>query len=511
MNNIKSFNKEIEKNNNADLLNEKVAERTKSGDSSEDVRVQKWLNQELWEKDPEEAPEGIKEEIMKQPIGSMASVKRKRGRPRGVKNNDLERETSMKRVLEELKEMAEFRHNIITDKIEFKPKKGRGKWKELTEKDFDTIYCHVKEQGIKTNQTDVRSAINSYYNSRKYDPVMDYLDKCKPWDESQPDYISQLFDYLEMDYQERSYAMPLLKKWFVCMVALWMGKVDTNQTMPVLKGSQNLGKSHFYRHLLPPELRDYYKELDCGQPIDKDMRLALARFLLIAFEEYNPSNKFTSNQIKAFISTNKITDRAPYERFPKGRRRKASIIASTNDDTFIKEREGSRRFLAFTIINTKYIGDDTLPYEGAYAQARWLVDNKGESAYIPTKEEACSITEHNDQYVEQTMCEIMIGRLFSKPEKDEEGKEYTMTEIIDVLRENKVPQINNSSVGNALKNMGIMKRRNSKGCIYLLKRNTILERLGQAMSEHKELTDSNIKENGCQEQTEETVEIKTKK
>lgn len=124
------------------------------------------------------------------------------------------------------------------------------------------------------------------------------------------------------------------------MLALWLGLVDDNQSMPVLRGEQNVGKSWFYRHLLPPQLRPYYKEIQPGDRLDKDQRIAMSRFLLIGFEEFTLSERNSSNQTKAFISAAASTDRAAYGRFQKVRRRRASLIASCNDRQFIIDKRG---------------------------------------------------------------------------------------------------------------------------------------------------------------------------
>lgn len=431
--------------------------------------------------------------------------KRKRGRPRR-KKDDNEEKNAMVLTMEKLNEMADFRRDTIRDQIQFREKKEGSLWKPMTDKYFNTIYTRTKKSGIKINKADFTSAIESLDNAPMFNPVMDFLDKCKAWDESQPDYISQLFGYLKFqDEQERDYAMPLLKKWFVSMVALWMGKVDTNQTMPVLKGPQNAGKTHFYRHMLPPELREYYKEITPAEKLDKDQRIALTGFLLIAFEEFMTQKSAMSNQIKAFISSSTNTDRAPYGRFHQVRQRRASIIASTNDDTFISDRNGSRRYLAFTISGTDYIGKDTLPYEGAYAQARWMVDNLDPSEYTPTKAEADEITDHNEQYVEPTPCEIMLPHYFRKPKDSETGESLTIAEIFEVLNMNRVPGLSNMTLGVAIRKLGIPTRRTKKGYRYYVMRVKNDERENEAKELGREVFHSEIEERDKRRQTGEIV------
>lgn len=414
-------------------------------------------------------------------------TKRKRGRPKKEKGEKGDKKVVvMEQIHETLDSMVELRHNTITEQVEVKCKQDKKEWREMTDTIFNTLYDRVKVAGIKTNTTDVRAAIESLDHAPEYNPVTVYLDSCPQWDPSQPDYITQLFQHLIFsDRSEEAYAMPMLKKWFVSMVAMWMEQIETNQMMPILKGEQNVGKSHFYRHLLPPELRNYYKEVQPGDNLDKDQRIALSRFLLIAFEEFSFSERNSSNQIKAFVSSIASAERAAYGHFHKVRHRRASLIASTNEDVFIRDRNGSRRYLVFTIKATEHIDNDTLPYKGAYAQARWMVENLDTQEYTPTRTEANEITERNEKYVEKSNVEIMLSNYYRAPESNEIGESVTMSEILNTLTINRVPGLNQSTLGNALKRMGIKKKRYASGqryYVYKVKQDQLDEeakRIGQ--------------------------------
>ena len=387
------------------------------------------------------------------------------------KSNRKDAEEDKPNVMEQthdfLSQMARFRFNVITEQVEIMPLDEEGNWQEMDDTLFLTYYDRVKRAGIRTNKADVEAAIRSLDYTPAYNPVEDYLKGLDEWTTDSKDYITELFSFLEFESEEeRQYALPLLSKWFVCMVALWLGRVDDNQLMPVLRGEQNVGKSHFYRHLLPPELRQYYKEIQPGDKLDKDQRIAMSRFLLISFEEFTLSERNSSNQTKAFISAAASTDRAAYGRFQKVRKRKASLIASCNDELFIIDKRGSRRYLAFTIIGTRQIDNDTLPYAGAYAQAYYLATHQRPQQYRPSKAEAESISTHNRSYIRRTMTEIFVGRMFRKPRKGEQGISLTMGDILQKMSYYRLPDLNESNVGNALRELGISKQRQNKGYRY---------------------------------------------
>jgi predicted P-loop ATPase len=393
--------------------------------------------------------------------------KPKKGKRKSTHDDEEDKPNTMEQIHDFLSHLAQFRFNAITEQVEILEAEGDGQWREMDDTLFLTYYDRVKRSGIKTNKADTEAAIRSLDYSTVFNPVTDYLESLDPWTPDCPDHISELFSFLEYESdEERQYVLPLLRKWFVCMVALWLGKVDDNQMMPVIRGEQNVGKSFFIRHLLPPQLRQYYKEIQPGDKLDKDQRIAMSRFLLISFEEFTLAEKNSSNQTKAFISSAASTDRAAYGRFQKVRKRKASLIASCNDEQFILDKRGSRRYLAFTISGTRHIDDDSLPYASAYAQAYYLANHLKPKNYRPTKTEAETISANNRNYTRRTMTEIFAERYFRKPRKGEQGIFLTMGDILQKLSYYRLPDLNEINVGRALSDLSITKQHTRNGNRY---------------------------------------------
>lgn len=393
--------------------------------------------------------------------------KPKKGKRKSTHDDEEDKPNTMEKVHDFLSQIARFRFNVITEQVEIMQPDEEGKWTEMDDTLFLTYYDRVKRSGIRTNKTDVEAAIRSLDYTTLFNPVTDYLNSLDPWEPGDHDYINEFFSFLEFENEEeREYALPLLKKWFISMVALWLGKVEDNQMMPVLRGEQNVGKSFFIRHMLPPELRTYFKEIQPGDKLDKDQRIAMARFLIINFEEFTLSERNSSNQTKAFISAAASTDRAAYGRFQQVRKRKASLIGSCNEEQFILDRRGSRRYLAFTISGTRHIDNDSLPYSGAYAQAYYQANHQKPAEYRPTKKEAEEISMHNRAYTKRSMTEIYVERTFRKPRKGEMGVMLSMGDILQKLSYFRLPDLNESNVGNALRDLDITKKRISKGYRY---------------------------------------------
>ena len=206
----------------------------------------------------------------------------------------------------------------------------------------------------------------------------------------------------------------MLKKWHTGLVALMLGRISENPQMPILKGAQHIGKTFFVRHILPPELSDYRLEVGPSERIDKDFIISLSETPLILFDEISFGSNQKNEAFKYIVTSSRSNVRDAYAHFRESRQRRASLIATTNDDYFIRESEGSRRYLAIDLKDTVDLDAFPLPYEGAYAQALYLLDHGFDPK--PTHDESQQITEHNRNFMEVSDCEEAILTFLRQPD-----------------------------------------------------------------------------------------------
>ena len=363
-------------------------------------------------------------------------------------------ESAIPRAQEALRALAAFRFNVITGFTELRlAGEGTG-WQRLDDRRFKTLYTRIRSAGIRITQNDLEAIISSIDFTPDYNPFIDYLDSLPAWD-GVTDHISALFDYIEFPTDdERRFCLPYLAKWFVCAVALMTDRETDNQLMPVLVGAPHAGKTYFCRHLLPPPLRAYMHTIYPGEIMDKDQLISTAECALIMFDEFKLDRR-NSNQMKAIVTSDGSNHRAPYARFRERRRRRSSFIGSCNDERYIAESDGDRRYLSVPVSGTRPLDDDTLPYAGAYAQAYQLVREGRRDAYRTTREDSERLASHNTPYVELDLCEQLIPLSFRPPREGEHGIMLTVGEIILRLGwQHHSPQINPNNVGKALRHLG---------------------------------------------------------
>ena len=396
-------------------------------------------------------------------------------RPKTEEQKEERQKNKMLRMHEAISQMCQTRFNTWTGHVELFDGVGglslANKWKELDDRDLSTIFCRLKEQGITVSEAEVKAFLQSIDNSKDYDPVRHYLESLPPYDPQEGiDDIDEFFaGHLVFDDEEdKALCLKMLKKWFVCLVALALGKLEENPLMPTLCGPQHIGKTFFIRHILPPELRTFFKAPTPSDPVDKDYLLALSQFMLIFLDEFSISSDMRSNAYKAIITSGKSNLRASYDHFSKERPRRASLIAATNYQQFIREAEGNRRYLGIRLKGTVNLNEHPLNYERAYAQALYLLQQGYDPK--PTAEESRLISDHNREFMEPNDCETALMVFLRKPQPKEPCEAWTASDIFQELTNRGFRGRNFSPVeiGRRMGKLGFEKRNTKTGVRYLV-------------------------------------------
>ena len=391
---------------------------------------------------------------MAQDAGIDTSLPRGR-RQKPAKQKKEEQENRICQMKEALASNSRWRFNVWRQRPEVS--EDGGEWRPVQDRDLDTFYCRLREQGIGIKQGDVKALIFSRDFCADYDACSDWLYSLKPWNpDTDPDYLHDFYvGHLEFgDPVNQPFYDQMLKKWHVGLVALMLGRTNENPQMPIFKGLQHIGKTYFVRHILPPELRDYRLEVGPAERIDKDFIISLSETPLILFDEISFGSDQKNEAFKYIVTSNRSNVRDAYAHFRESRQRRASLIATTNEERFIRDTEGNRRYLVVDLTGTVDLDAFPLPYEGAYAQALYLLDHGFQLK--PTHEESQLITNHNRHYVEPNDCEEALLTFLTLP--DGKDSEDTMT-AGDILRELNYRGFHGRSynavtVGKAMKQLG---------------------------------------------------------
>ena len=298
-----------------------------------------------------------------------------------------QKETSMitlPEIRQWLSQRVEVVYNLVTDQTMFRLKIENGivkigcaednvqwsivngQWIQLDER----VLCSIRGQiaadtGKRVLKQDVRDVLNSDF-SRLSHPVREYVEALPAWDSR--DRVKELCSHVSA--QEPQYFEWTLHKWLVAAVATWMSDLSSNHEIFVLIGAQGIYKTTFFRHLLPPQLRMYFWENAHNSFSSKDDHLALAENCLVEIEEIDLQSPRDISELKALATSEKVKERRPYARFREEKHRLASFCGSGNQERFLSDETGNRRWLCHKVDHIDDPRTWGLDYDQLYAQLR---------------------------------------------------------------------------------------------------------------------------------------------
>ena len=351
-------------------------------------------------------------------------------------------------IREWLRARLEVVYNLVTDmtmwRLKDQPEIAAGQeWQQMDER----VVCSIRSQiahdsGKRVLKSDVSDELHSDF-ARLFHPVREYIEALPAWDGR--DRVAELCSHIKPedtdgDQKPEETLRWALHKWLVAMVATWMSDCSTNHEIFVLIGPQGIYKTTFFRHLLPPPLRTYFWENAHNSFASKDDHLALAENCIVEIEEIDLQNPRDISELKALATSEKVKERRPYARFREERHRLASFCGSGNQERFLSDDTGNRRWLCFKV---NHIDDPRawgIDYDQLYAQLR---DELGQGfRYWFDYDEQIRVERHNQAFrIESDEAQLIRANL--RPPR--QGEKITLMNAASICQ-----FINGGSVGRGL-------------------------------------------------------------
>ena len=362
-----------------------------------------------------------------------------------------------------------FRMNTVMGYTEYRPNNTWiQEWQPCDENAIYGMTIEARLANLDVKEHDIRRYVRSNM-IRQTDPVDEYFMKVRDKWDGKTDHIAMLAQAVQCNIPQWE---KWFRKWFLYMVAQWLGRVQDfgNSIVPLLISSQGDGKSTFCQNLLPKELRwGYLANLDVNEK--KQTLQAMHNFLLINLDEFNQiSPKIQEGFLKNVIQLPSVKMKRPYGKHVEDFKRMASFIATTNEVNVLSDPTGNRRFICVQLkapINTKYKPN----YEALYSQAYQLV-MKGEQYWF-NAEEIKEVIAHNRQYEIVPPAMMYFNEYYEVAPNETEGKWTSPTAIYDHLRKIAGASLKANGVsafGKYLKNIpGLQQKRINKGIFYLVR------------------------------------------
>lgn len=171
---------------------------------------------------------------------------------------------------------------------------------------------------------------------KPFNPVKDYI-RSEEWDGISR--VGQIFiDYLGAE--DTDYVREVTELWFAGAVARVYRPGCKFDVVPVLVGSQGLGKSTLIGKLGDKWFTDGLQKLDGN----KDDLQILSQSWLVELSELASMKRTGMDQAKGFISRTADLYRPAYGRMTVNQKRRVVFIGSTNNNEFLKDMTGNRRW-----------------------------------------------------------------------------------------------------------------------------------------------------------------------
>lgn len=340
----------------------------------------------------------------------------------------------------------EFRYNEISALTEFRDKGKNQNFRRLNEYECNSILIGLQQENCFYSSDKLNTLLKSNYVV-SYNPFKTYFNNLELDDTV--DYIKLLAETVSTTDDEFFYVA--LKKWLVAMVASSIEEKTINHTILVFSGNQGIGKTTWFKRLVPKELQEYYYEGNINMS-NKDDKIQLAENILINIDELQSLTAKKLEALKATITSTEEKLRRVYARNHDLLPRRASFAGSVNQREFLSDTTGNRRFLCFEVKSINYNHD--VPIDKVMAQAFHLFKSGFQHWF--DSNEILLLNQKNEYFYESSLEEELVTSYLIPCSKDDEEARYgTTTDIMLVLEKMlKLKKISVSPLGKALTKRG---------------------------------------------------------
>ena len=282
----------------------------------------------------------------------------------------------------------------------------RRDWKDA---DDAGLRCYMEKVYSITGKERITDGFLLYCETHKVNLVKQFLSTLPAWDGVQR--LDRLFiDYLGA--ADTQYSKAVARKSLCAAVARAMQPGVKYDTMPILAGPQGIGKSTLLRLLGREWFNDSLSTFE-----GKEACEMIQGSWLVELQELNGLNKSEENAVKQFLSKSDDIYREPYGRRTGRYPRRCVFFGTTNDDEFLRDKTGARRFLPIDCMAQRPVKSvfSDLPGEVPQIWAEALLAwRMGEALYLDNTEVAAMAKAAQEEHALHSAKEGIIREFLEK-------------------------------------------------------------------------------------------------
>lgn len=341
----------------------------------------------------------------------------------------------------------DLRKNIVTRNVELN---GR----PIDDSDINSIFLDCKAV-FKEATKDLITSIIFSNRVETYNPLHEFFEEDLHIADEYPN-VDMLINSVISDTPNYD---KWIGKWLVSVVASAYGQ--HSPLVLIFSGEkQGTGKTHWFRYLLPKQLRYMFAEskMDAG----KDDEILMCKKWIILDDEYGGKSKKEEKRLKELTSKEFINVREPYGRVSVDLRRLAVFCGTSNETQILNDPTGNRRQLPIHIIDIDqemYNKVDKVElWRELYALYRIGYD------FTILRDDIDSLNESTLTFKHSTPEEDLIHKKLMPGSATSFGEWLSLTEIQQcLLVETKLNFLNLQRIGSILTALGYEKDRKTKG------------------------------------------------
>ena len=341
----------------------------------------------------------------------------------------------------------DLRKNSITRNIELS---GR----PIDDSDINSIFLDSKAV-FKESSKDLVTSILFSNRISTYNPLHEFFeqDLFQPINYKYPN-LDLLIRSVKSDTPD--YDM-YITRWLVSAVASAYG-IHSPLVLIFSGQKQGTGKTHWFRYLLPKELRYLFAEskMDAG----KDDEILMCKKWFILDDEYGGKSKKEDKRLKELTSKEFINVREPYGRVSLDLRRLSVFCGTTNETQILNDSTGNRRQIPIHILDIDHDLYNQCDKAALWRELYFMFQDGVQ--YTILKEDIEKLNAATEMFKLSTPEEDLIHKKLQPGTTS--GEWMSLTEIQQYLMlETKFNYLNTHRIGTLLSLLGFVKDRKTMG------------------------------------------------